>query len=206
MCSPSASGPGVYGDVHAAKSPSSTLHSNVAGRVAENVNGGPPGASVVSGGVVSYVARVAGVGSTLPAASRARTANVCRPSGGVTGDVQALNAPPSTAHSNVPGLARGERERRPTVRPGSSPAAIASTVKVCSAGEGSTLPAGSFARTKNVCAPSVNVRASGDVQAAYAPSSTLHSNVAVGSSEVNTNGDGPDTIVVSGAAVSTGVP
>ena len=53
MCSPSAKGPGVYGDAHAAKSLSSTLHSNVDGRVAENPNGGPPGASVVSSGVVS---------------------------------------------------------------------------------------------------------------------------------------------------------
>ena len=51
VCSPSASAPGENGDVHAANSPASSLHSNVApGSVEENVNGGPPGASVSGSG------------------------------------------------------------------------------------------------------------------------------------------------------------
>ena len=60
--------------------------------------------SVVSGAVVSTVkVRVSGVGSLLPAASTARTENVCSPSGNATacGDVQAANSPASTLHSNV---------------------------------------------------------------------------------------------------------
>ena len=60
---------------------------------------------VVSGGVVSTVnVRVAGVGSTLPAWSIARTLNVWSPSASVVtpyGDEHAWNAPPSSLHSNV---------------------------------------------------------------------------------------------------------
>jgi hypothetical protein len=96
-------------------SAASILHSNVApASSAPNVNVGVvslvrfggPASPVIAGPVTSTVkARAAGVGSTLPAASRARTAKVCGPSGtlGAYGEVQALNAPPSIAHSNVPG-------------------------------------------------------------------------------------------------------
>src|SRR4051794_22535462 len=55
----------------------------------------------------------------------------------------------------------------------------ASTVQVCAAGEGSVLPAGSVARTRNVCEPSARpVSVLGDVHAAHAPESRRHSNVA----------------------------
>ncbi len=69
-----------------------------------NEDGPPP--SVVSGATVSTVnVRVAGVGSTLPSRSIARTANVCGPSGSCpaerSGDVHGANAPASSLHSNV---------------------------------------------------------------------------------------------------------
>ena len=86
VCWPSGRATG-NGDVHAANSPASTLHSNVAVASAENTNGGPPASSVVSGAVVSTVnVRVSGVASWLPAASTARTEKVCSPSGSVTGN------------------------------------------------------------------------------------------------------------------------
>ena len=60
---------------------------------------------VVCGAAVSTVkAREAGVGSTLPAGSVARTSNVCAPSASdavVWAEVQEPQAPPSTRHSNV---------------------------------------------------------------------------------------------------------
>src|SRR5918999_1594940 len=68
-------------------------------------NGGPSDASEVLGAVVSAVhVRVAGVASTLPAASIARTRNVCDPADSpvtVRGDVHAAHAPLSTWHWNV---------------------------------------------------------------------------------------------------------
>ena len=97
-------------------------------------------------------------------------------------------------------------------RPGgdaSSAARSVSTVKVREAGEGSVLPAGSTARTSNVCAP-VGERpvVNGEVQDAKAPSSTRHSKPEPGSSAANVEGRawrrpsgraGPTVIVVSGA-------
>ncbi len=79
----------------------------------ENVNVGAatlvaplgPLSITVSGAAVSTVkVRVAGVGSMLPAASIARTENVCSPSGSVPsacGDVHGANAAPSSLHSKV---------------------------------------------------------------------------------------------------------
>jgi hypothetical protein len=75
--------------VHEAKLPSSSEHSKVAASFAENSTDVPVarvrplGASsiAVSGAAVSTTKeRLAGVPSTLPAASRARTSNVCSPS------------------------------------------------------------------------------------------------------------------------------
>ncbi len=43
--------PTANGDVQAAKAPASIRHSKVPGSLDENVNGGPPGSSVVSGSV-----------------------------------------------------------------------------------------------------------------------------------------------------------
>ena len=83
----------VNGEVQLANVPESTRHSNVEPVSVEvNVNVGvlslvgPDGPAVmlVSGGVVSTVstvkARLAGVASTLPAASMARTSKVWAPS------------------------------------------------------------------------------------------------------------------------------
>ena len=111
--SPSASPLTTRGDVHEAKAPPSSEHSNVEPASSdENVNVPPvavvglsgPLSIVVSGGVVSSTrqARSAGVGSALPAASTARTARVWSPSATSVssyGVVQAANGPPSSEHS-----------------------------------------------------------------------------------------------------------
>jgi hypothetical protein len=138
--------------------------------------------------------RVAGVASTLPEASRARTANVCAPSGStavVCGEVQTANAAPSTRHSNVPGsLAENVYAGLTSLIAPSGPDSItvsgapASTTNTCEAGVWSALPAPSTARTKKVCSPS----SSGSVvcrdeQRANAAASTRHSNVAPASEE-----------------------
>ena len=133
---PSASGPTTRGDVQLTYVPvvapgPSSLHSNVEpGFVEVNVNDGDatfvgpvgPDVIVVSGAAVSTVNdRVAGVASTLPAASVARTENVYAPSASgptTRGDVQLAYVPvvapgPSSLHSNVePASVDGERERR----------------------------------------------------------------------------------------------
>ena len=114
VCEPSDSAVVVNGVVHDAKDPPSTRHWNVEPASVEvNENVGvlslvvPDGPAVieVSGGVVSTVkVRLAGVRSTFPAASSARTSKVCEPSVSATvvnGEVQAVNAPPSTRHWNV---------------------------------------------------------------------------------------------------------
>ncbi len=94
--------------------------------------------------------------------------------------------------------------------------AVASTVNVRVAGDASTLPAASVARTLNVYAPSASEpRMRGDVHdchvPAVAPVSRRHSNVEPVSLEENVNvGEfvvivpvGPVSMVVFGAAVST---
>ena len=118
VCSPSASAGVVNGELHAANVPPSSRHSNVLALSALNVNVGVaslvtpsgPESIVVLGAPVSIrKACVSGVGSTLPAASVARTENVCAPSARVpvvSGEVQAANVPPSTRHWNVACLAR----------------------------------------------------------------------------------------------------
>ena len=89
--------------------------------------------------------------------------------------------------------------------------ATVSTVNERTAGLGSVLPAASVARTSKVCGPS----ASGDVvcgeaQAAKGAAPRRHSSVAPGSLENEKVGigslvgpSGPESIVVSGATVST---
>ena len=59
MCSPSAQRVGENGDVHAAKAPFVEAAFEVPGSLDEKTNGGPPGASVVSGSL--GVGRPAGV-------------------------------------------------------------------------------------------------------------------------------------------------
>ncbi len=114
VCAPSESPANVAGEVHGAKAPVSTEHSNVAvASFEENVKTAFASLEtasgsvtiVVSGAAVSTVhANVAGVGSAFPAASTARTANVCGPSarpGAVNGLVQTANAAESREHSKI---------------------------------------------------------------------------------------------------------
>jgi hypothetical protein len=90
VCAPSVSGAVVYGVVHVPQAPASRRHWKVPGSLELNVNVGcdepsvplGPDVIVVWGAAVSTVQlRVAGVGSVLPAPSRARTSNVCEPFG-----------------------------------------------------------------------------------------------------------------------------
>ena len=123
---------------------------------------------VVFGGAVSTVKlREAGVASTLPAGSIARTSNVWAPSAAtavVFADVHDVHAPPSTRHSNVEPAWLDENANvgvASPVRP-DGPLSIVvcgatvSTVKPREAGVASTFPAGSVARTSNVWAPSAS--------------------------------------------------
>jgi hypothetical protein len=178
---PSASELYAFGDVHAAYVPvvepgPSSLHWNVdPGLVEPNPNDGdalfvaPVGPLVieVSGAEVSTVnARVAGVASTLPAPSAARTENAYEPSASgptIRGEVQLTYVPvappgPSSLHSNAE---PGSELENPNdgdawfVVPDGPESivvsgAAVSTVKGCVAGDASTLPAGSVARTENV--------------------------------------------------------
>ncbi len=104
--------------------PSGAVHAALERRarlVAENVNVGveslvePEGplSMVVCGAAVSTVnAHEAGVGSTFPAVSVARTSKVCAPSVSdavVSGVVHELQAPPSTRHSNVEPASSAEK-------------------------------------------------------------------------------------------------
>ena len=169
VCSPSARALSACGLVHDANAPPSSLHSKVAPSFAEKAKDAPvervrtlgPESIVVSGAVASTEnERVAGVPSTLPAASVAWTAKVCAPSPSaavVCGDVQLANAPPSSAHSK---LAPASLENvnvgvSSPVAPAGPPSmlvsgACVSTVKERLAGESSTLPAASVARTSKV--------------------------------------------------------
>ena len=87
-----------------------------------------------------------------------------------------------------------------------------STVQLRVAGDGSSCPAASVARTANVCGPWASARRlRGDVQAANADASRLHANVTLSSFDVNaklaladrTVPVGPEVIVVSGGVRST---
>src|SRR5918998_2191183 len=110
VCAPSENAPVVCGEVHAAKAAASTRHWKLAPASLENPNVGVespvspvgPESIVVCGAAVSTViARLAGLASVLPAASVARTSNVCAPSDNapvVCGDVQAAKAAVSTRH------------------------------------------------------------------------------------------------------------
>jgi hypothetical protein len=86
-----------------------------------------------------------------------------------------------------------------------------STVHDRDAGEASTLPAGSVARTANECDPSASPEyARGDVHAAHSPLSIRHSNDEPASDEENANDAlvsfvspaGPPEIDVTGGVVS----
>jgi len=139
--------------------------------VLENVNGadvldvGLAGVEsiAVTGGVVSTVhVFAAGVSSTLPASSRARTRNVCDPSASgpayARGDVHVTYVAPSRLHSNVAvpsELVNVSDADELFVVLGGPPVsvvlgAVVSMVQVNDDGDGSTFPAMSRARTWNV--------------------------------------------------------
>ena len=100
--------------------------------------------------------------------------------------MQVSQAPESSWHSNEPPLSPvkvNDAVVEATVPLGPPvtvvSGAVVSTVNVREAGVASALPAASLARTEKVCEPSPSpVRSFGDVQAAQAPASSLHSNVA----------------------------
>ena len=180
---------------------------------------------MVCGAAVSTVKlRDAGVGSTLPAGSVARTSKVCAPSASeavvcgerarspgaaVDAALEASSPAWSAEKANV-GVASFVGPDGPLSIVVSG--AAVSTVKLREAGVGSTFPAGSVARTSKVWAPSASdAVVSGVEHEPQAPPSTRHSNVEPAWSAENANvgvaslvgPDGPLSIVVCGAAVST---
>jgi hypothetical protein len=185
------------------------------------VVGGGPDAMVVCGAVVSTVkAWVAGVASTLPAASVARARRVCGPSARravVCGEVQRANVPASTAHSKV-AASFAETSKVGVVSfvgpLGPDPIVVSggvvSTVNGRLAGVASAFPAASLARTSKVYPPSARAAVVwGDVQDSNAPEPMRHWKLAPGSLENVNMGVvsfvepvGPVSIAVSGAVVS----
>ena len=149
-----------------------------------------------TGGRSTIQVWLAGVGSTLRAASTARTANVCVPSSRPEiskGESQFWNAAPSREHWNVP-LTSFETNPN-VVRPTSSIAAGARVIVVSggvvsapavivhaySAGGSSTCPNVLVACTSKVWAPLVSPRSStGDVHGTKLLPSSEHSNVEPG--------------------------
>jgi hypothetical protein len=130
-----------------------------------------PGAGVraVTVGALFWIVQAweAGVASTFPAPSVARTWNVCVPRARaeyVFGLVHAANAAASSLHSNVEPLSLEVKSNEAVVAVvGSAGAdeivvfgAVTSTVHVYAAGVASMLPAKSVARTSKVCEPSAS--------------------------------------------------
>src|SRR5436309_16094141 len=125
---------------------------------------------VVSGAVVSMVQlKLAGVRSTLPTVSIARTWKVWLLAATALyrcGLVQAPNAAPSSLHSNVLPASVAVKLKDAEVLFVSVAGllvmvvsgAVMSTVQLRLAGVGSTLPAGSIARTRNTGRPAVSAR------------------------------------------------
>src|SRR3954463_5960004 len=113
------------------------------------------------GGACTVHVRDAGDASTLPAASVARTSNVCAPTASPLtsrGDVHAPHTPPSRRHSNVAAsLAPNVKLAAVAVPvPGAHPevvvsGAVGAPAQLREAGDASTWPAASVARGSNVC-------------------------------------------------------
>lgn len=197
--------------------------------VADEVPTVPEGPlEVVSGGVRSTFHVIdAGVLSTLPAPSVARTENVWTPSPRPVysfDEVQALQAPESSLHSKVPPASVEAKENEAVVWLVKLTAdevievsgARLSTVHVWTAGEESVLPAPSVARTSTLWAPSVRpVSDIGEVQVVHGAllldASTRHSKVEPLSFAEKARvaeldlvfALGPESTVVSGAVRST---
>src|ERR687895_580307 len=228
VCAPPENAPVVCGEVQAAKAAASTRHWKPAPASLENPKVGVeslvspvgPESIVVCGAAVSTANARLAAPPVLPAASVARTSNVCAPSDNapvVCGEVQAAKAAASTRHWK---LAPASLEKpnvgvESPVRPVGPESivvcgAAVSTVKARLAAA-PVLPAASVARTSNVCAPSDNAPVvCGDVQAAKAAASTRHWKLAPASLENPNVGVespvkpvGPESIVVCGATLST---
>ena len=230
MWAPSVSSGVVYGVAHESNPPASTRHSKtepvsvaVSSKVGVESFVSPvgPAAIAVSGASVSTEnARLAGVSSTLPAASVARTSKVCAPSVSaavVRGEPHVANAAASTRHSKLaPASLENAKVGVESLVSPLGPAStvvsggVVSTVQACVAGDSSMLNQTSTARTANVCGPSASpISALGERQAAKAAPSSEHSNVA-GSLAPNVNvapvsrvaAGGPPASVVSGGSSS----
>ena len=170
--------------------------------------------------------RLAALESVLPAESVALTEKVCRPSARFVrtfGGEHGVQPPASSLHSKLEASVE-ENSKLATfevivpegpevidVSGGVVSTTTASTVHVRVAGDGSTLPAASFALTENVCAPDASPAAAlGDEQADQSSASSLHSKPEPGSVEENSKDAvlevvvpaGPKVIKVSGGVVS----
>jgi hypothetical protein len=128
-----------------------------------------------------------------------------------------LNGPLSIEHSNVTFISFEVNSNVTIVLLSAAGGAIVSIVvgatvsiiHTCSAGVLSSSPLPSFARTANVCEPSLKLRENGDVHAVATSPSMLHSNFAVSTFAVNRNVDtealensaGASVIIVSSGPV-----
>jgi hypothetical protein len=239
VCEPSTRPVYVFGLVQIANAAPSSEHWNVVASAELNVNvalelaDGLLGELLIAtvGGVLSTnQVNVAGVASTFPAPSFARTVKVCVPCARPVyafGLVQAANASASSLHSNI-AVESGDANTKVAVLalvPSGGvwvplltgpdeivvSGAVVSIVHVKLAGEASTFAAASFARTWKVCDPSASpLYAFGEEQEVKAPVSSAHSNVAPVSGDENEKlalaefvlALGLDVIEVSGALVS----
>src|ERR671914_763962 len=228
VCAPSDNAPVVYGEVQAVKAAVSTRHWKPAPASLENPNVGvesfvspvgPESIDVCGAAVSTVIARLAAA-PVLPAASVARTSNVCAPSDNapvVCGEVQAAKAAASTRTWRLPpaSLENPNVGVESPVRPVGPESIVAcgaavSTVNARLAAP-PVLPAASVARTSNVYAPSDNAPVvCGELQAANAAASTRHWKLTPASLENPNVGVeslvspvSPDAIVACGATLST---
>src|ERR671915_1004816 len=220
----------VFGEVQATKMPtsaaSSSAHSNVTpcwsdenSNVAVVDSDGSVGVEsrIVSGKAETVHWRVAGDESAPPAMFTARTDSVYVPGSATLtsyGETQSSYSAPSSEHSNVAVCSSLENVNVPTSDhvgcsgPESIVVLGATTVQLCTAGTGSSVPASLFARTFSSCAPSARPsNSSVDSHEPHVPPSSEHSNVASSSVDEKRNSAtvlrvdaaGPETIVVFGA-------
>ncbi len=231
-CSPSESASVVKGEVHAAKAPSSTRHSNrtsplVGGQVERRRRvgrgaGGPVHrrhGRVGVDGEAPGRGRGVGVAGGVDGAHLERVGPVAQLRRGEGRAAGRVGAAVDAALERRAGRVGRELERRRGIGGGAARPRRDGRVgrlgvdgERRAAGVGSALPAASTARASNVCAPSASWGiAVGDWQGLNGPPSTRHSKVAPSSSVPRPNdgarslvvGGGPERIVVSGASVST---
>ena len=206
-CDPTARPVYCLGELQALKAAPSSEHSNVEPasselkpKLAVVLELAAPGFApiVVCGALTSYSqVWLAGVASTLPAPSIARTDSVCSPDSrpsGRNGVSHSAYAAPSSEHSNVTSASL-EPNVKVASRVGpdwAGPVTIVvsgadtSTVQSHSAGVSSSTPSAFLARTKSVWSPSAGtVTSCGETQATNGPASSAHSKLEPGWSEEN---------------------